>query len=385
MNNNRNRILKRFTHEIYQCRPAIPQSHRTNYRIERVNGGLLCDLWFMTTGCTHDAQGGCVMCNYGKGSWPIEQERIIAELSQFVHSFPWTFEDFLLTSSGSILDECEVSIELRTRLLPLLKDIRAKRFIIETRVDTITDKGLEFVKQAMPQAETYIELGLESSDNWVLKNCINKGITFESFCDAVELIHAHGIRVTANVGLGFPFMSERASVLHTIRTIRDALAAGVDSVVVFPYHIKQWTLLDVMHRNGMYDCVSLWALVKVLEKFPQEQEKVQISWYKDYLGEQRSYIYSSPGTCEKCYASVMEMLDLYRENPQPKIISQLSHYPCECYIEWEKKLESQPKQIVFQLVEQMYRKLGALYSIEPLELDRELTIMKREYEELKET
>lgn len=382
---NSNRILRHLTYEIYQQRPTMPMSHRTNYRIERANGGLLCDLWFMTIGCTHDAQGGCVMCNYGKGSWPIEQERIVAELAQIVHSFPWTFEDFLLTSSGSLLDEREVSIELRARLLPLLQDVKAKRFIIETRVDTITDTGLAFVTQAMPQSETYIELGLESSNDWVLKNCINKGITFDRFCDAVKRIHAHGIRVTANVGLGFPFMSERASIAHTIRTIRDALAAGVDSVVVFPYHIKQWTLLDIMHRNSMYDCVSLWSLVKVLEAFPQDQDKVQISWYKDYLGEHRSYIYRSPRTCEKCCSDVMEILDRYRENPQSTIISQLSHYPCECHTEWKKKLESQPKQIIFPVVEQMYRKLGTLFSVDSLELDRELTVMKQEYEELLET
>ena len=262
-----NEVLKQITCRIYRERPVISSNMRTNYRIERVCGDLLCDLWFLTTGCRHDAQGGCVMCNYGKHTGRVDEEQILCDLQDIVSKLPFEFGDFLLTSSGSLLDEREVPDRMRKRLLSILKDIRAKRVVIETRADTVTDTGLEFVKKLIPNSEKYIEIGVESSNDWILKHCINKGTDFQTFQKAVEQIHDKGILVTANIGIGAPFMSERAAVLYTVRSIRDVLKAGADSVVIFPYHVKHGTLLDVMYKQGMYQPVSLWSLVEVLNHF----------------------------------------------------------------------------------------------------------------------
>lgn len=68
----------------------------------------------------------------------------------------------------------------------ILKGIKTKRFIIESRADTISAEGLDFVKRAVPNAEKYIEIGVESSDNWILKHCINKNTTYEMFQEAVR-------------------------------------------------------------------------------------------------------------------------------------------------------------------------------------------------------
>ena len=46
---NTNNVLRQITYEIYKQRPVMPEKMRTNYRIERANGGLLCDLWFLTS------------------------------------------------------------------------------------------------------------------------------------------------------------------------------------------------------------------------------------------------------------------------------------------------------------------------------------------------
>lgn len=382
---NSNRILKQITYEIYKKRPFMPRKYRTNYRIERANGGFLCDLWFLTVGCIHDAQGGCVMCNYGKGCHSLskaEQLRILQELRGIVDKLPWTFEDFLLTPSGSMLDEREVPQDMREQLIPILQKVRTKRLIIETRAATVTEDGLQFFKGILPGTEKYIEIGLESSDDWILKHCINKNSTFADFCSAVELSHAHGIFVTANVGLGFPFMSERASIRSTIQTVRDALEAGADSVVLFPYHIKRGTLLDVMKQNHMYHCVSLWALVQVLESFPEDLDKIQISWYKDYFGEDLSYIYSSPTTCPRCGAAVLEELDRFRESQDRASIDRLRQYPCRCRAAWEAATAAQSETIELELVEQSYRQLSSLFSVDQGLLERELEEMKREYGEM---
>lgn len=375
-----NEILKQITCRIYQERPAIPSNMRTNYRIERVCGDLLCDLWFLTTGCRHDAQGGCVMCNYGKNTGRIDEEQILCDLQNIAARFPFEFGDFLLTSSGSLLDEREVPDRMRERLLLVLKDIRAKRVIVETRADTVTDTGLEFVRRLIPDAEKYIEIGVESSNDWILKHCINKGTDFGTFQKAAEQIHDKGILVTANIGIGAPFMSERAAVRYAVRSIQDVLQTGADSVVVFPYHVKHGTILDVMYRQGMYQPVSLWSLVEVLNQFTEKElSKIQISWYKDYFGEEKSYIYRSPVSCPECQEYVMRELDYYRDRQEYDRIKKLSETPCRCREEWKSRLAEQADTIQIDMVEELYCKLAQLYAIDEETMEKELYKMRQDY------
>lgn len=381
-----NLILQAFAYEAYRNRLTLPSQSRVNYRIERVNNGLLCDLWFLTTGCRHDAQGGCVMCNYGKGPLkirPKDEKLILDALKKMVRELPWTFEDFLLTSSGSLLDPGEVSPEMWEKLIPILENVRAQRFIIETRAETVTDLGLSYLERVKAGAQKYVEIGLESSNDWVLEHCINKSSTFEMFRCAVRKAHHHGIFVTANVGLGIPFMSERAAIREAIRSVRDALSAGADSVVILPYHVKNGTLLDVMHQNGLYHCVSLWALVEVLNHFPQEHDRLQISWYKDYFGPERSFIHTSPQTCPNCTANVLDELDRYRNDPNMVSIERLHSYSCACHDAWHQTIETQSTDINIEDVERSYRCLATIFPVDQELLELEISRMRKECEELR--
>ena len=86
-----------------------------------------------------------------------------------------------------------------------------------------------------------------------------------------------------------------------------------------------------MAEHSMYHCVSLWALTEVLGAFsPEELTKIQISWYKDYFGEKRSFILQSPETCPVCGRQVMELLDQYRDTQDAQIVLKLKTYPCRC-------------------------------------------------------
>lgn len=378
-----NLLLKAFTQAVYRERAVSPPENRVNYRLERVNGGLLCDLWFLTTGCLHDMGGGCVMCNYGKGSpWisKSDEDAILAELKQIVGKLSFTFEDFLLTSSGSILDIREVSLRMRENLIPILESVRAKRLIIETRAETVTDENLDFWKRIPSNGEKYVEIGLESSSDWVLQHCLNKESSFSDFQRAVETAHSHGILVTANIGLGIPFLSERATISSAVQSIRDALAAQADSIVVLPYHVKRGTLLDILYQEGLYQCVSLWALAEVLSQFPEE--KIQISWYKDYFDPEHSFIRSSPDTCRQCSGTVIKLLDQYRNTTDPALIKRLREYPCTCHKHWRQSLEKQPVEADLDWMESAYRRLANIIPVKPELLEQELARMKQEYKEL---
>ncbi|MCD8014663.1 MAG: radical SAM protein [Lachnospiraceae bacterium] len=375
-----NRVLKQITASIYRERPTVPLEKRTNYRKERVNGACLCDLWFLTVGCVHDMHGGCTMCNYGKGSSEIEWDSVVAELREMIKGLPSEFGDFLLTPSGSMLDEREVSAEQREQIIDLLKDIKTQSFIIETRADSITDSGIDFMKRVVPDAEKYIEIGLETSDDWVLKHCVNKNSSFEAFADAVYRLHKNGIHTIANIGMGIPFLSERTIIKSTIQSIYDAFRIGTDSVVLFPFHVRQGTLLEVMYESGMYKPVSLWSLVEVLGHFSQQElDRIQISWYKDYYDPSFSLIRYSPDTCPECRDEVISLLDRYRDTQDQECIRALQNISCECKSKWETNISNQPDSIRINEVEDMYRKLAAVFHIDESLLECELQIMRRDF------
>ena len=374
-----NNVLKEITAQIYKYRPTMPPHLRTNYRLEHVNGGLLCDLWFLTSGCIHDRQGGCTMCNYGKSESVIDYEQILRELKCIVKKLPFEFEDFLLTPSGSMLDAHEVPLKMRDEIVDILHNLKTKRFIIETRADTVTSNSLEFLRRILPKTKKYIEIGVESSNNWILKHCINKNSTYETFLQAMSLIHSADMFVTANIGLGAPFLSERAAIQDAITSIQTVLNDGADSVVLFPYHIKSGTLLEIMSRYNMYHCVSLWALVEVLSAFSEEElQKIQISWYKDYFGAEQSYILHSPTTCPSCRNEVIRLLDHYRDTQSATTIFQLNNYSCPCREEWRRQLETQPKAVNIEEVKIAYSELCKLFSLDAEFVDQELSAMEDE-------
>lgn len=375
-----NELLRYMAARVYEERPELPERFRTMYRLEWVNGGMLCDVWFLSRGCAHDARGGCVMCNYGKGGAGGYQEEILFQIRRMTERFKGEFEDFLLTSSGSLLDDWENPPDFREALFQAVETVKMKRFVVETRADTVTREKLRCFDRLKQRAECYIELGLETGNDWILKHCVNKGMTVEDFRRAATLIHQEGLRVTANVGVGIPFLQERASIEAAVNTVKNALSWGADGVVLFPYHVKQGTLMETMHRLGMYQSVSLWSLIEVLKCLGIEYlDKVQISWYKDYYGTKISSICHSPTTCSRCKDEVQNLLDEYRESQSWEVLEKMAQLTCQCREEWKTRLERQSAVPVYEEIEKMYRKLAAFFQADPVMAERELEVMRQEY------
>ena len=73
--NKSNAVLKNVMQKVYNDRKPLKREIISQVRTETVNDSAFCEIWFMTKGCTHDAEGGCTMCNYGKGHDVDETDR----------------------------------------------------------------------------------------------------------------------------------------------------------------------------------------------------------------------------------------------------------------------------------------------------------------------
>lgn len=353
-------FLKYVMSAVYQDRRALPKEPLTVVRHETADGRAMCEVWFMTEGCAYDRKGGCTMCNYGKGH-KVDKEIILARLKQSFQELPDADYNLVINPSGSFLDECEVCSGLRHGIYELLDHVSFESLTVESRADVITGSLLKELRNRYPDKRVSVEIGVETLDACLLRNSVNKGVSVSEIEAAVEKVHSAGLRCIANIGLGLPFISERANIDITHRSVMDALKMGFDSVILFPYHIKPGTLLEVLYSNGRYQCVSLWALIEVLSMLPSAYLPiVNISWYRNYYTD-KAKIISSPGTCPECQDAVLTMLDKYKSVPCEDSLTALKHETCSCRSKWQNALMGQTDSADYATFESDYRFLARYF------------------------
>lgn len=186
----------------------------------------------------------------------------------------------LLNSLGSVLDTQEMPMENIVYLLDELSKIEAKVIIFETHYLTINASILEVIKQKLEDKEVVIELGLESSNKEVRKNCLNKYIDNEEFVKRVNLIKSFGFGAEANVIFGTPFLTTEEQIKDTIQSMEWCFKNNIDKVNLFPINIKPYTLLYKLYEEGKYSPVSHRDFIEVLRRVPKEYiDKLYLCWY----------------------------------------------------------------------------------------------------------
>lgn len=372
-----NPVLHAVMQKIYTERKPLPENPRISVRYERVQDRVFSEVWFMTPGCCHDRNGGCTMCNYGKGHY-VSPEEILQELGGQIRKLPENLQELIVTPTGSMLDDREVPQELFIEILKLLESIITKDFLIETRADTVVAEKLKLMKQYIHADRIFIEIGVEACNDWILRNCVNKNMDMEELAQAVRIIHGSGMYACANIGIGIPFLNERMNIITAIDSVKAAFRMGFDTVVLFPYHIKPGTLSAYLWERKEYQCCSLWALIQVLEMLPPEMlEQVHISWYRNYY-EDKKKILLSPDTCDICREKVLELLDAYKNHPGVETREKLCSISCGCREAWKRKLFSQPDHIDMNRIAEVYRWLGEKFAVPGDIIEEEISYMDSE-------
>jgi len=284
------------------------------------------------------------MCNYGK-STPVAADEMIEYVRAGLSLAPKAEGMMLLVSpSGSMLDEWEVPALARQGIFELVRNTNASTYVCETRADTITDTKIKQYKEMFNNKIACIEVGLESSNPWISKYCVNKTLSLENYIHSMSILQKYQIPSIANVVVGSPFLSVQEAIDDAVNTVHWAISHGTKRCTIFPVHVKRWTLVEWLWERGYYTPLSLWSLIEVLNRLgPDLAQRVTISWYKLYIekmvkGRLNSSIdlgyLSSPTTCPLCQARVIRLLDTYRDTSDFSVIDELSRMECECKDIW---------------------------------------------------
>ena len=341
-----NPFLSRVALMVRAGRPLLPAHPLVTLQSEVVGGRPFVRLWFITMGCSHDRQGHCTMCNYGRGH-TAAPAAVEGAVSEAIRSLATTGGTLLMSPSGSMFDDREVAPDLRRALWALARDSAFDRVLTESRAELVNERVVREARSILAGKELAIEIGLESSDPWILRHCVNKGLELDTVDRAIERSRELDVPLTVNVSLGTAFLTPAEAVDDAVATVRWALDAGATDAVVFPLLVRRWTVLGHLFEHGRHEQTSLWALVEVLMRLgPAAASRVSIAWYRNYdaqLTDQPSHplsVVAAPTTCPRCETVVLRGLDDYRDSGEFATILQLDAHSCPCHDEWRRRVES---------------------------------------------
>lgn len=332
--NERNDFLLRVGKEARKKRASFWSEEETmSIRLTKTANGQDAGLWFRTAGCTYDAQGGCVMCDYSNGPH-TRSEQMISYVKNGLKSVPSNCINLLVSPSGSMLDVKEVPLEA---LIGILRELEKTSFRIffETRAETVSEDVIRICKDILGDRFGGLYIGLESASPFVLKYCVNKQLRLSSITEAISICKRYHVEVIFNVLVGIPFLSSEESIKSAIDTVNWGLSSGAYQCDLFPIHVKRSTPLSYLYKTGVYSPPSLWEFLEVLNRLDESVwRKVGLSWYTS----NGSYnVISSPSTCPLCFDHVIECFNGFARTKSPKWTEELNKVDCLCKRNWEKK------------------------------------------------
>ena len=308
--------------------------------------GTAISIVFTTLGCSYARgdEGGCTMCSYlldGTEQAPSDdqlQQQFQSVLDK--HASLGSPLSVKLYTSGSFLDEGEVSKKARSAILEMIaQDERITEVVIESRPEYVTDVTMAELRDTLGSRIIEIGIGLESSSDKVRGICINKGFSLSDFKQALERARIHNIGVRAYVLLKPPFLTERGAHEDTLRTIKDCNALGVTTVSLNPVNVQRNTLVETLWEKGEYRPAWLWSLVDILKK-GRISLTDGINLVCDPVAGGKSRGVHNCGRCDKKIVDQIRSFSLTQDS------SNLEGLECDCKSQWRHILEHEDESLL---------------------------------------
>ncbi|MFX0098232.1 MAG: archaeosine biosynthesis radical SAM protein RaSEA [Candidatus Hodarchaeota archaeon] len=224
-----------------------------------------------TRGCEHFLSGssGCSMCGYNKDS-AGEAVPPGSILNQFTNAIGKHDDDLSnnenivlkIFNSGSFLDDGEISASIREDILSRIASVPSiKEVAVESRPEFIKESNLEpFQSKLRDDQFKEIGIGLETWNDTIRLEFINKGFTLNDFLDSNELLKNHGVGTKVYLFLKPLFLSELQAykdIKHSLEQL--ASLDNVSTISINPAAIHKDTLMENLFSRRIYRPPWLWT------------------------------------------------------------------------------------------------------------------------------
>ena len=232
----------------------------------------------------------CTFCNQKKISGQLKKVTA-KDVEETIEYYLKNFKDknkyvevAFFGGSFTAIDEKEQE-ELLNAAYKYIKNKKVNSIRISTRPDCINKEILKRLKKYGVQT---IELGVQSSNDYILKQC-KRGHTFEDVKKASKLIRWYRFTLGHQMMVGLP----ESTKLDEINTAKALIKLKPKIVRIYPVLVIKDTPLEEEYKNKEYVPLTVEQAVEtckeIVDLFNKEKNRSNKNWITKYRGNNRSF------------------------------------------------------------------------------------------------
>jgi len=285
---------------------------------------------FRTRGCSWALKSGCSMCGYFNDSlWEkISDDDILKQFDVAMKKY--NGEKFVkIFTSGSFLDDNEIKPAVRKKILSRLAE-NVDKISVESRPEYVTDEKLSGLKKILKGKTFEVGIGLETANDDIRENFLNKGFSFNDYKKAAKTLKKHGFLLKTYVLIKPPFMTEKESIQDAVDTV-EKIKNITDLVSFNPTNIQRNTYVSFLWNRRRYRPAWLWSVVDILEKSSKAANGVRIKCDIAGGGNIRG-----AHNCKSCDRQFLDAIATFSLSGDTKVFKNLN---CDCKERWLDQLD----------------------------------------------
>lgn len=289
-----------------------------------------------TRGCSWAHQSGCSMCGYFNDSaWVnVSETDLLKQLNEAVQQY--SGEKYVkIFTSGSFLDDDEIPPKVRHKILAtFFNKTKIEKISVESRPEYITEKALDEIKKLMRTDQIFeIGIGLETANDAIREQTINKGFTFREYKQAALTLKKFHFPVKTYVLIKPLFLTEKEAINDSIQTVK-TIKQITDSISFNPATVQRHTLMEHLWRKKMYRPPWLWSVIEILKKSKHIAGNLRLQC--DIVGGGST---RGPHNCQTCDKPVLQAISTFSLTQDP---NSFNHLHCSCKESWYDQLDLEP-------------------------------------------
>lgn len=285
-----------------------------------------------TRGCSWALNSGCSMCGYFNDSSfsKIDKDLLLKQFELAMEKY--NDEPIVkIFTSGSFLDENEIPVVVRDKIIKNLFQ-KTQKVSVESRPEYVKPDLLKDIKKHTESKTFEVGIGLETSNDFVRENCINKGFSFSDFNKASDALKENRCDLKTYVLCKPPFITEKEAIADCVETI-DKTKEMTDIFSLNPVNVQKNTVVEYLWRRNQYRPPWLWSVTEILKECTKIIENNDVLLKCDVAG---GGSIRGAHNCKKCDKKFLKSISDFSIKQDPQVFEKLS---CECKHKWKDQLE----------------------------------------------
>jgi radical SAM enzyme (TIGR01210 family) len=131
---------------------------------------------------------------------------------------------------------------------------------------------LKKMKEMLGDKHIEIAIGLETSNDHIRINYLNKGLRYDDFLSDVELIRRNQIGIRVYLLFKPPFLNEISAIDDCIASIKKMIELKVSTISINPVNVQKGTLVEYLWKKELYRPPWFYSLIKCLNSAITSQD-----------------------------------------------------------------------------------------------------------------